>query len=73
MSQFNLNDGTWSKLLVFTEKEAQGFCQFMVNHGRCFFDKKIYISSASGIGQNIVVVCGCDKNSQWDITDYGSW
>jgi hypothetical protein len=73
MSDFNLLDGKWEGVEI-DEIEVQDLIKFLIEHSKCGRSIRIWRSSASGIGQNLAVDCTKhQKNSQTDITNYGSW
>ena len=73
---FNLDDGSWSGISL-NHSEALELLKFLTEHVSCEGGLRIFVSGASGIGQNVVAECSVPRypriNLQKDITDYGSW
>lgn len=70
MPKFNISDGSWESRTL-GRNEAESLLDFLIDHVHCDKELTLATSCGSGIGQNVVVQCGCGV--QEDITDYASW
>lgn len=69
---FDLSDGTWGGIHI-DSQERRDLARFMQEHRLCDYVQglQLRVSTASGIGQGFVVVCGCGRMR--DLTNYAAW